>query len=395
MILAEVGRHMPRRKGTGSGWLKKDGGNWVGHWYDYSGGAKKERVWTVGPIKEHSKTNARKELAEHIKDFRPSAQMLFSAAVEKYIALRKGRWGKNHRQAIESIFGEAEEVIDKRTNKPKPPYGINAVLGLHTVSEISPADIQTFLNTLAEGGSQSLLKKCLTHIRGVFAMLVEEDILKKNPGKSSTVYLPNTRAVDKTYLELWECKALLEAAKDRDYLILRLLLSAALRPSELFALRPDDIETRRLRIDEVAVPGEKIKPYTKSSRVRKGGNKEEIQYVPISEETEQVLRMFAVREQFGPRDLMFPSELGTAMSHENWRARNLAKIRAAAGIETRVDYKILRRTVATLVQKDGTPKDIQTLLRHADITTTLGIYQQAIPESVNATVDSWEKRLLQ
>lgn len=369
---------MPRRKGTGSGWLKKEGSNWVGHWYDYSGGAKKERSWTVGPIKEHSKRGAQGKLAEHIKSFRPSAQMSFAAATEKYIGLRKGRWGKNHRQSIESIFD----------------VQIRPQLGARSISEITPADIQTFLNGLADGGSQSLLKKCLTHIRGVFGMLVEERILERNPGKSSTVYMPDTKGVDKTYLELWECQALLESAKDRDYLILRLLLSAALRPSELFALRPDDIETRRLRIDEVAVPGENIKPYTKSSRVRKGG-KEEIQYVPISEETEQVLRAFAAREQITERGLLFPSELGTPMSHENWRARNLAKIRAAASIETRVDYKILRRTVATLTQKDGSPKDIQTLLRHADISTTLGIYQQAIPESVNATVDSWERRLLQ
>jgi len=54
-----------------------------------------------------------------------------------------------------------------------------------------------------------------------------------------------------------------------------------------------------------------------------------------------------------------------------------------------------RRTVSTLTQKDGSPKDIQTLLRHVDIKTTLGIYQQAMPESVQKTVENWERRLLE
>jgi hypothetical protein len=66
----------------------------------------------------------------------------------------------------------------------------------------------------------------------------------------------------------------------------------------------------------------------------------------------------------------------------------------AAGTDDRVDYRIIRRTVATHTPKDGNPKDIQALLHHADIKTTLGVYQQAIPESVSKTVDNWERRLL-
>ncbi|MBV9155806.1 MAG: site-specific integrase, partial [Acidobacteriaceae bacterium] len=353
---------MPRKRGSGSGWVKKDGGNWIGHWYDYSSGAQRERAHAIGSIRELTKKQAREKLAAHIKSFRPNSQMSFEAAARIYIALRRGRWGKNHRQSITSIFD----------------CQINPVLGKRRVADMSPAEIQTFLNELAEFGSESLLKKTVTHIRGVFDMLVEERILDRNPAKSKTVYRPDTRSVDKWYLELWECKALLEAAKDRDYLILRLLLSAALRPSELFGLRVNDIGTRELRIDEVAVPGEKLRIETKT--------KENAAPVPISEETELLLRAYVTREQLGPNDLLFPSELGTAMSHENWRGRNLARIVKAAGLEGRVDYRILRRTVATHAQKDGNPKDIQALLRHADIKTTLGIYQQAIPESVSATV---------
>lgn len=382
IALTEIGRHMPRKRGTGTGWVKKDGAFWMGHWYDYSSGVKRERTHSIGSIKDCSKKQAREKLALHIKAYRPSSQMSFENAAKAYIELRKGRWGKNHRQCIESIFGSA---VSLKTDES--PRGVNAILGTRCVSDVTPTEIQTLLNRFAEGGSESLVKKALTHIRGVFDMLVEERILDRNPAKSKTVYKPATRATDKRYLELWECKSLLEAAKGRDYLIIRLLLSAALRPSELFALRVNDIGTRELRIDEVAVPGEDLRAETKTE--------DSAAPVPISEETEMLLRAYVSQEKLEPNELLFPSELGTAVSHENWRARNLERIRLAAGIVGRVNFQIMRRTVSTHAQSDGTPKDIQTLLRHADIATTLGIYQQALPESVNKAVESWERRLLQ
>jgi hypothetical protein len=189
-LFAGGGKTLAAKKGKRVGWVKKDGGNWIGHWYDYSSGAQHERTHSIGPIKELSKKQAREKLAAHVKSFRPNSQMSFEAAAKTYIDLRRGRWGKNHRQSITSIFD----------------CQINPVLGKRCVADMSPAEIQTFLNKLAEFGSESLLKKTVTHIRGVFDMLVEKRILDRNPAKSKTVYRPDTRSADKRYLELWECQ---------------------------------------------------------------------------------------------------------------------------------------------------------------------------------------------
>jgi len=102
---------------------------------------------------------------------------------------------------------------------------------------------------------------------------------------------------------------LLEAATGRDYLILRLLLSAVLRPSELFALRVNDIGTRGLRIDEVAIPGEDLRTETKTE--------DSAAPVPISEETELLRRAYVTREQLGINDLLFPP---------NWAPRCHTKV---------------------------------------------------------------------
>jgi len=54
---------------------------------------------------------------------------------------------------------------------------------------------------------------------------------------------------------------------------------------------------------------------------------------------------------------------------------------------------VIRRTIATLGQKKGTPKDIQGVLRHSRLSTTTDVYMQEIPESVKATVAAINREL--
>ena len=50
--------------------------------------------------------------------------------------------------------------------------------------------------------------------------------------------------------------------------------------------------------------------------------------------------------------------------------------------------QVIRRTIATLAQKKGTPKDIQGVLRHSRLSTTIDVYMQDIPESVKVVSES-------
>ena len=60
---------------------------------------------------------------------------------------------------------------------------------------------------------------------------------------------------------------------------------------------------------------------------------------------------------------------------------------------TKLTFQVIRRTIGTLAQKKGTPKDIQALLRHSRLATTTDVYMQEIPESVKATVEAISKEL--
>jgi integrase len=53
-----------------------------------------------------------------------------------------------------------------------------------------------------------------------------------------------------------------------------------------------------------------------------------------------------------------------------------------------VTFQVMRRTVGTDLQKHGTMKDAQAVLRHASIKTTADVYMQEIPSSVRAALNS-------
>lgn len=361
---------MSRTRGSGSGWATKEGGIWVGRWRDYSTGNVKTIRRNIGPVKEFSEREAKKQLAQLIRDFTPSATMLFSAAAVRYIEVRGSGWGKNAKSAIESTFNRQ----------------VNPRIGHLRVGEIKPTHVQLCLNQIAAAMSDSYVKKAQMHIGGVLAMLEGDDIVKKNAGRNPNVRKPITRATDKTYLKLEETISLISCVRnERDRLILMIFLECGFRPSETFALRLNDLRDGNLFVDEVATPNEKPR--------KKGKTEESFTGVPVSQDLDLELRLYAMKEMIQLDELLFPTEIGTPMDYNRWRKRHLAPMAKAAGLK-RVTHQILRRTVGTLVQElKCTPKDIQSLLRHKDIATTLGIYQQPMAKTVRAMVDQWSEAL--
>jgi hypothetical protein len=59
-----------------------------------------------------------------------------------------------------------------------------------------------------------------------------------------------------------------------------------------------------------------------------------------------------------------------------------------------VSFQVMRRTVGTDLQKHGTMKDAQQILRHANIQTTANVYMQQIPTSVMEGINSRTRAIL-
>ncbi|MDQ2776755.1 MAG: site-specific integrase [Acidobacteriota bacterium] len=377
-LLHRRARQMPRERGSGLGWVRKEAGKWVGRWRDYTMGPPRIRQHKIGPIDQFTERKARQELARHIRDNKPSSEMRFSAAAETYQQVRSGGWGRNQRSTVASVI--KNHVLPK--------------LGAMRVCDIKPTHVQNALNELAKTESQSLVKKARTHIGSILEMLVEDETLNRNAAKSATVRRPKTRPVDKATLEVGHLRALLEhATNEEDYLILRILITSGLRPSETFGLRANDIGPNYIQIDEVAMPREAPRKETKSESI-KGHTPTTKERSPITPAFARRIDRFAQINEKRQDDFLFATASGRPISHNNWRKRNLQRIATKAGVP-HVDFRIIRRSFSTLSQKHGSIKDAQALMRHSDAATTMGIYQQEIPKSVRAMAENWDDELME
>ena len=59
-----------------------------------------------------------------------------------------------------------------------------------------------------------------------------------------------------------------------------------------------------------------------------------------------------------------------------------------------VTFQVMRRTLGTDLQQHGSIKDVQRILRHADIQTTGNVYMQEIPRNVVKALESRTQAVL-
>jgi integrase len=82
---------------------------------------------------------------------------------------------------------------------------------------------------------------------------------------------------------------------------------------------------------------------------------------------------------------MFPNADGGLMDTSNYRSRVLKPLAELLEIP-KLNFQVIRRTIATRAQSLGSVKDIQSHLRHARADTTANEYMQELPESVRQMV---------
>jgi integrase len=213
----------------------------------------------------------------------------------------------------------------------------------------------------------------------IFDEAIEQEFLLKDPSRKLKVP-KNLRPKDKQVLTWEQIWGALRHLGRRDRLIVTLDLTEALRPSELFALRWrsfDDRET--LTITETVYKG-KIRPYGKTD-----GSLTDVHLPPAL--TEELRLWKSENPKARPDSFIFPNTRGGFLDTKNYRNRVLMPLAEKLGVP-KVNFQILRRTMATQAQSMGSVKDIQAHLRHAKADTTANEYMQKLPESVKTMVGS-------
>jgi integrase len=196
-------------------------------------------------------------------------------------------------------------------------------------------------------------------------------------------------------LDQEQTRRLLRAAEgERLEALYVLAVHTGMRPGELLALKWQDVnfEAARLQINR-ALSGREFTPPKRAKSRR-----------PIDLPTGSVAALRAHRKRqleemmqkaglWQGYDLVFPSGVGTPLSHRNV-VRSFKALLASADLPTTVRLYDLRHTCATLLlSRNVHPKYVQELLGHASIAQTLDTYSHVLPGMGGGATDAIEDAL--
>ena len=254
-----------------------------------------------------------------------------------------------------------------------------ARFGDHPLDTFDRFMLQTHVNGLAERYSQDRVKQARSYLKSIFDEAIEQEFLVKDPSRKLKIP-KNLRPKDKRILSWEELWSILAQTARRDRLLLLLDMTEALRPSELFALRWRSFDNLNTLSISETVYRRQIRPFGKTLG--------SLTKVHLPDGLASELRRWKREcKNSSPEAFIFSNADGGCLDTSNYRFRVLRPLAEKLGIE-RLNFQILRRTMATQAQGMGSIKDIQTHLRHAKADTTANEYMQALPESVREMVGS-------
>jgi len=380
MDFLDIGKHLPRTK-WGAGWVEKRGKRrkvWVGFWYDYVlvGDNERRRIRekVLGTVKEigDSRPSAMlklRELRVQLQGGVPRRNPTVAELWDRYRAIKAERWSKIMESALVSTFKTC----------------VLPALGPTPSNAVTASQLQGLLNALAKAGrSHSAVKKARTHLKAMFELAVDDKILESSPARRITMP-KRIRKVDDAYVDRAIIRRLFDSAGRRDRIILRIFVSCGLRPQETFALRANDIERGRLRIDEALKQAERGPAFIGEPKTVDSHG-----YVSLPAKLEAELRTWVCGENIPPEGWLFPASRGGGpLRPNNYVKRDLAKLAKAAGVG-RIDLRRLRRTCATYLRDESTA---QGQLRHSSVETTKRHYLKAIPAEQKMRVERLDREL--
>ncbi|MFY9909290.1 MAG: site-specific integrase [Candidatus Sulfotelmatobacter sp.] len=342
---------------------------------------KKQRVGVLGARSQMTKYQAYDEL-------------------ERIIAQKTG--GTTEPRADESIVtlgwftrnrffplreGSTWKEATTETHKSAIEHDILRPLGSLPLKQIDKVMLQTHLNDLARRISEGRVKHARLYLKAIFEEAIDQDFLTKNPARK--LALPKQlRAVDKTTLTWDQLRSVLASVSLRDRVLLTLDMTETFRPSELFALRWEgfDMDARTLKVTQTAYRG-KLRDF--------GKTKKSLRTVHLPEGLANDLWLW--KQECPDRSLeafIFPNarkrngaKKNGFIRTDNYRVRVLKKLATDLKLP-KLNFQVLRRTMATLAQTKGGVKDVQGVLGHSKADTTVNVYMQPIEASVKQTLDA-------
>jgi len=274
-----------------------------------------------------------------------------------------------------------------RIRKIEIEQDILATFGDLPLTEIDKVMLQRHLNDLAKKLSEGRLKHARFYMKAIFEEAIEQEFAEKTPARK--LILPKQlRTVDKTVLSWDQLRLVLAWVSLRDRILLTLDMTETFRPSELFALRwrGFDMDGRTLTVDQTVYNG-KLRKF--------GKTKKSLRTVHLPQGLANDLWLWKQEcTDPSPDAFIFPNarkrngaKKNGFIRTGNYRSRVLKKLAEELQLP-KLNFQVLRRTMATLAQTKGGVKDVQGILGHSKADTTVNVYMQEIEEGVKQTLDA-------
>lgn len=273
-------------------------------------------------------------------------------------------------------------------------------LGNKRLCDIQDYEVQKIYNSLKD---KDFSPKTIRHIHNVLSSALKQAVrwkmLIQNP--CELCQLPRMERTEMKYFTPEETAIFLETAKDdRYYSAFLLAIETGMRPEEYLGLQWKDIDfekkTVSIRRALVAQKGGGFiftEPKTKKSR----------RSIPLSDSVINALKIYRRNQlearlkmgaKYQNQDLVFSSEIGTPLLHQNFTRRHFKPIRDKAELP-KIRLYDLRHTTATLLLSAGeNPKVVQERLGHASIVLTLDTYSHVLPTMQKDATNKIEKIMM-
>jgi len=298
--------------------------------------------------------------------------------LNRYFPLRKGDWRPE--TAKEKMSQIQLDLVNR--------------FGAYPLDSFDKFMLQTHLNSLAERYSQDRVKQARSYLKSIFDEAIEQEYLTKDPSRKLRIP-KNLRPKDKQVLNWEQLWLILANAGRRDRLLLMLDMTEALRPSELFALRWRSFDDQNTLTLTETVYRRTLRPFGKTpgslTKVHlPDGLADELLRWKMECKKTSCKSAFCTKPEHrkaSPEEFIFQNADGGFMDADNYRFRVLKPLAESLGIP-KLNFQVMRRTMATQAQRMGSVKDIQAHLRHSRPDTTAHEYMQELPESVQEMVGS-------
>lgn len=324
------------------------------------------------------------------------------------LQIKTGTYLEPHRTTLGSWINSWLEMFVKPTVRMSTysKYMINfrthVISGLGSVElqKLTTEHIQKFYNEKATTLSSSVIAILHQIVNKSLKQAVKQKLILTNPAEYTV--RPSVKYKEITPLNASEVEQYLNAAKDdRLYAAFLLDITTGLRRGELLALRWSnvDLTTGVLTVSESL---NRVETYSGKTTLlfsdpKTSNSKREI---PLLSNVIQELKAHRARqlqerlllgEGYQDNDLVFGTGLGTPIEPRGLLRKHKAILKKA-GLREELRIHDLRHTFGTMLAQAGeNPRNLQLLLGHADIKTTLGTYCHSTLEDKKRTIQTLGK----